>query len=62
MNKNIKTSNEYIGLPEEVYTLNPAKSSNFEYSYQIEEFKQPQNFTEQVIEILNQVKRKFRRE
>ena len=31
MNKQIKTTSGYIGLPEEIYTLKPAKNSNFEY-------------------------------
>ena len=33
MNKQIKTTSGYIGLPKEIYTLKPAKNSNFEYSY-----------------------------
>ena len=37
MNKNIKTNIGNIGLPEEIYTLKPAKNSNFEYSYKMEE-------------------------
>ena len=46
MNKNIKTSSGYIGLPEEVYTLKPAKNTNFKYSYDLDEFHEPQNFIE----------------
>ena len=37
MNKQIKTTSGYIGLPEEIYTLKPAKNSNFEYSYKLED-------------------------
>ena len=50
MNKNINTaSNEKIGLPSEIYRLKPAKESNFEYSYKIEEFfKEPQNLLEEI--------------
>ena len=55
MNKNIKTSSENIGLPSEVYTLKPAKDSNFKYSYKIEEFKQPQNIIEDIIELFNNI-------
>ena len=55
MNKNIKTSSGNIGLPSEVYTLKPAKDSNFKYSYKIEEFKQPQNIIEDIIELFNNI-------
>lgn len=48
MNKNIKTSKRNIGLPEQVYTLKPAKASDFKYSYAIDEFHEPQNMIEQV--------------
>lgn len=37
MNKQIKTTSGYIGLPKEIYTLKPAKNSNFEYSYKLED-------------------------
>ena len=37
MNKKIKTTSGYIGLPKEIYTLKPAKNSNFEYSYKLED-------------------------
>ena len=30
MNKNVRTSSGNIGLPEEIYSLKPAKESNFE--------------------------------
>lgn len=49
MNKNINTTSEKIGLPSEIYTLKPAKSSNFEYSYQIKDaFKEPENIIEEI--------------
>ena len=48
MNKSIKTSNGYIGLPKEVYTLKPAKITDFEYSYKIDEFHEPQNIIEEI--------------
>lgn len=49
MNKTIKTQSGYIGLPKEIYNLKPAKNSNFIYSYVIEEFKEPENFIEEII-------------
>ena len=60
MNKNIKTTSEYVGLPEQVYNLKPVKSSAFKYAYTIEEFKQPENIIEELKEIftnlINRVK------
>lgn len=55
MNKNIKTSNGYIGLPQEVYSLKPAKNLNFKYSYVIDEFHEPQNVIEQVEQLFRNV-------
>ena len=52
MNKQIKTSNGYIGLPQEVYTLKPAKTTDFKYSYKIEEFHEPQNIIEEIRQLL----------
>ena len=54
MNKAIKTSSGNIGLPEQIYTLKPAKNSNFEYSYKIEnQFKEPENIIEGIREFIN---------
>jgi len=33
---------------QEIYTLKPAKNTNFEYSYVIDEFKEPENFIEEI--------------
>ena len=61
MNKNIKTTNGYIGLPEDIYTLKPAKNSDFQYSYKIDEFHEPQNIIEEVRQmftnVINNIKR-----
>lgn len=51
MNKNISTQSGKVGLPEQIYTLKPAKNTNFEYSYKIDEFKQPQNIIEEIRQI-----------
>lgn len=48
MNKNIKTTKGNVGLPEEIYTLKPAKKSDFEYSYKIDEFDEPHNMLEEI--------------
>ena len=55
MNSNIKSSNGYIGLPKEVYKLKPAKSSDFTYSYKIDEFHEPQNIVEDIRQLFKNV-------
>ena len=61
MNKNINTTSGKIGLPEEIYTLKPAKNSNFKYSYQMEEeFKQPENIIEEIKELIDNVINKLK--
>ncbi len=53
MNKNINTNNGKVGLPEQIYILKPAKSSNFDYSYEMKEvFKEPENILEEVKELI----------
>ena len=60
MNKNIETTSGKIGLPEEIYTLKPAKSSDFQNSYAITTvFKQPQNFIEETQEVIKKIFSKF---
>lgn len=61
MNKNIKIDSGNIGLPPEIYTLKPAKSSNFEYAYQIKEaFEEPENLIEEIKELINNLVNKFK--
>ena len=60
MNKNIKTTQGNIGLPEEIYKLKPAKSSDFEYSYQLKEFKEPENIIEEIIQLFNNIINKIK--
>lgn len=60
MNKNIETTSGKIGLPEEIYTLKPAKSSDFQNSYAITTvFKQPKNFLEETQEVIKKIFSKF---
>ena len=60
MNKEIKTTEGNVGLPAEIYTLKPAKNSDFDYSYKIEDvFKQPENIIEEIIEIFENLGRKL---
>ena len=55
MNKNIKSSDKYIGLPNEIYKLKPAKNSNFEYSYKIQEFNEPQNIIQEIRQLFKNI-------
>lgn len=55
INHSIKSDNGYIGLPKEVYTLKPANSLDFKYSYKIDEFHQPQNIIEELRQLFNNV-------
>ena len=48
MNQEIYTSNGYVGLPNEIYTLKPAKRSDFEYSYVLDVYTEPQNIIEEI--------------
>lgn len=60
MNKNIDSNIGKIGLPSEIYTLKPAKRSNFEYSYEIKEaFKEPENIIEEIKQIINNLANKI---
>lgn len=59
MNKSIKATEGKIGLPEEIYTLKPAKSNNFQNAYKLEEFKEPQNLIEEIKQILEQLGQKL---
>jgi len=61
MNKNISTSEGKIGLPEEIYSLKPAKSSEFEYSYKLANvFKEPENIIEEIQGILKNLAKKLK--
>ncbi len=61
MNKNISTSEGKIGLPQEIYNLKPAKSTDFQYSYEIKDvFKQPENIIEEIKEIIANITNKFK--
>lgn len=61
MNKEIETTEGNIGLPAEIYTLKPAKNSDFDYSYNMEDvFKQPENIIEEIMEIFDNLGRKIK--
>lgn len=49
MNKEVKSSTKgYVGLPKEVFTAKPAKTSDFEYSRKLDYFKEPENIIEEL--------------
>ena len=56
MNKEIGSNSQYyVGLPEEIFNKKPAKTSDFKYSREIQNYKEPQN----IIEELNGVFKKI---
>lgn len=49
MNKNIKSSSKgLVGLPEEIYTKKPTKTSDFKHSKKLDYFEEPQNIIEEL--------------
>ena len=58
MNCNISADNGKVGLDSIVYTLKPAKKSNFEESNILEDaFKEPQNIWEDFMQMIKKIKR-----
>jgi len=48
MNKNINSGNQKIGLPEEIFTKKPAKTTDFTYARKINELREPENLIEEL--------------
>lgn len=59
MNENVKTSSGNIGLSEEIYSLKPAKETNFKNTYEIDIFDEPNNLIEEIKKIINQIIKRF---
>lgn len=55
MNKEIKTASGNVGLPNEIYNIKPVKESNFEYSYELNYFKEPENILEAISDISKKI-------
>lgn len=56
MNKNIKSSSKgYIGLPEEIFTKKPTKTSDFKYSRELDSLKEPENIIEEINGIFKRI-------
>ena len=61
MNKNIKNySGDYIGLPKEIYTIKPVKSTDFTYSLKLDKLEEPKNIKQAINSIIYQMKRLFK--
>ena len=59
MNGTIKTDIGYAGLPEDIYTKKPSKTTDFTYSHQIKAFSEPKNIIEEIHNIFNRIKNLF---
>ena len=59
MNGTIQTDEGYIGLPSEIYTLKPAKSTDFVYSNKLNKLDEPKNIIEGINSVIYKIKRLF---
>lgn len=60
MNKNINTSTEKIGLPEDIYTKKPVKTTDFTYSHILDNcLKEPENIFEELNNIIKRMVKIF---
>lgn len=50
---------EKIGLPEEIYTIKPAKKSSFTHAYKMDALKAPENIIEEIESIINRIQKLF---
>lgn len=48
MNQEIEYQGKKIGLPAEIYTIKPVKTSNFEFSHTIDAFAEPDSILEEI--------------
>ena len=57
MNKEIKIATGNIGLPTDIYTKKPVKTTDFEYSHVVTGYlKEPENIFEEVLSIFQKIK------
>ena len=59
MNKEIKTQAGYVGLPTQVYTIKPAKTTDFEYSRELDDLREPENIIEDLSFAFNRIRKMF---
>lgn len=55
MNQDIKTANGKIGLPAEIFTKKPAKSTDFDYSHVLNVMQEPQNILEELSNLTHRI-------
>lgn len=60
MNKNISVPNGKIGLPTDIYTKKPAKTSDFTYSHELKVFEEPKNIMEELNGMWYKIKNLFK--
>lgn len=59
MNCQIKTGQGYIGLPAEIYTKKPVHVSDFQYTVNMDDLKEPDNIFEELNNLLNRIIQMF---
>ncbi|NLC87667.1 MAG: hypothetical protein GX682_02680 [Clostridiaceae bacterium] len=59
MNKNINSNNGKIGLPSEIYTKKPSKSTDFTYSHKLDYLKEPENIIEELNNVVIRIRMLF---
>lgn len=59
MNKEIKTTSGNIGLPPEIFTKKPAKTSDFEFSHKLNYFDEPNNIIEELNDLVKRITKMF---
>lgn len=55
------TNGTRAGLTQTIYTSKPVQKSNFKYSYELNYLDDPQNFIEEIISIINRMKKAFKK-
>lgn len=48
-----------VGLPQEIYNIKPATSTDFEYPYEIDALKEPENIIEEINSIIKRIQKLF---
>lgn len=56
MNKDIQTENGNIGLPSDIFTKKPVKTTDFIYTHKLNELKEPENIIEELFNIVYKFK------
>ena len=48
-----------IGVPQEIYSIKPATPADFEYTYELDALKEPQNVIEEIKSIIKRIEKLF---